>query len=73
MHPRLYLCTLTFYTCHHFHPYHAASGADLCPVCKLVVEAMENYLKENRTAAELDKFLRELCDFLPDTVTAQVL
>ncbi|WAQ96189.1 SAP-like protein [Mya arenaria] len=44
---------------------------DLCEVCKLVVGEIKQYIKENHTDAEVEKYLKQLCNILPDTVTAQ--
>ena len=49
-----------------------AVNADLCLPCKLVVTELQQYLKENRTTEEIEDFLKNLCDKLPDTVTVQV-
>ncbi|XP_052768278.1 uncharacterized protein LOC128208756 [Mya arenaria] len=44
---------------------------DLCEVCKLVVGEIKQYIKENHTDAEVEKYLKQLCNILPNTVTAQ--
>ncbi|XP_060569459.1 uncharacterized protein LOC132727883 isoform X3 [Ruditapes philippinarum] len=45
--------------------------SDFCGPCKFLVDQLQEFLKENRTAKEIEEYMRKLCDILPDTVTAQ--
>lgn len=38
-----------------------------------MVSELQQFLKENRTTEEIEEFLKNLCDKLPDTITVQVL
>jgi thiol-disulfide isomerase/thioredoxin len=49
-----------------------AVKSDFCGPCKFLVDQLQEFLKENRTAKEIEEYMRKLCDILPDTVTAQV-
>ncbi|XP_053383474.1 uncharacterized protein LOC123564714 [Mercenaria mercenaria] len=44
---------------------------ELCGPCKLIMEELKQFLKQNRTTQEVEEFLKRVCDILPDTVTAQ--
>ena len=41
--------------------------------CKFLIKQIEEYVQENKTAEEIEQYIRKLCDVLPDTVTAQVM
>ena len=43
-----------------------------CDICKFFVEQLNEYIKENKTVAEIEHLLEEFCDELPDTISAQV-
>ena len=47
-------------------------GTVQCDLCEEAANYLKAFLDANTTQEEVEDFLDKLCNFLPDTVTAQV-
>jgi methionine aminopeptidase len=46
--------------------------AQTCLICETVIQYVETLVTENATVQEIDDALKKVCNFLPDTMKAQV-
>ncbi|KAL4240157.1 hypothetical protein ACF0H5_000951 [Mactra antiquata] len=44
---------------------------DYCETCEFIVGDIQTYLKENKTEDEIIQLVKQLCHYLPDTVSVQ--
>lgn len=50
----------------------SSMSSETCDICKLVVQYFDSLLKENATEQDIIDLLERVCNFLPDTLKAQV-
>ena len=58
--------------------YHNASfyllgkSGDTCFVCKAVVQYIQALLEDKSSLSEIEKLMKKVCNFLPDSMKSQV-
>ena len=45
---------------------------EYCGVCEVVIQYLDSLLENNRTVANIEKYLEIVCNFLPQTYRKQV-
>ena len=55
-----------------FQPAHNVGDSTPCDICKLILEDLEQNLAANSTEQEIEQFLMQACDVLPDNSQAFV-
>ncbi|KAL8604517.1 hypothetical protein ACOMHN_015801 [Nucella lapillus] len=51
----------------------AVSAEPVCELCELMIEALDEYLKENRTSAAINSTVYQLCNVLPGELKSMCL
>jgi len=52
--------------------YTGKSSSETCLVCETIVQYLEALLEQNATIADIEAILNKICNFLPDTMRAEV-
>jgi len=50
----------------------ASSSNDLCLVCEMIVQYVEAMLDQKASVEEIEKVLKKVCNFLPDSMKSEV-
>ena len=48
------------------------SGGEVCGICETIIQYIDSLLEMNSTVQELEKVLDKICNFLPESLQAQV-